>query len=365
MYDRDRLLDSIDLAELADSLLGPRAGTTRSPTWPCPNPNHAQTGRTPPVTIFRSRAGDERWHCHGCGAGGTAIDLVMSVDHCDVRQALETLGRGSGQRDDLQRAQPARHAHRRPPAPPRPDTVVDPEGLADFVASCARRLWTPEGRPVRRWLTRIRGIPPDVLRHNHIGADPGAVRQRRPDGMPAAGWAAVLPVHRDGEPVFAQLRVLSSRRLRYLNASSDLAPNPRIARYEATDPRGSCVLVTEGIIDALSAAAAGYQSAALLGAAVPQPGERTPAADQIAEPLLSTPGCIVLALDADDAGQRGAARLHELLSSRTDRPVLQLHLPHGVNDLNEWMRQATDWSAELEDSLRVALDTQTTRALTR
>ena len=65
MYDRDRILDSVDLASLADEVLGEHHGPDRSPTWPCPNPNHAQTGRTPPVTIFRSNTGDERWHCHG------------------------------------------------------------------------------------------------------------------------------------------------------------------------------------------------------------------------------------------------------------------------------------------------------------
>ena len=52
MYDRDALLAALDLRALADDLLGHRSGGGRSPMWPCPNAQHAQSGRTPPVSIF-------------------------------------------------------------------------------------------------------------------------------------------------------------------------------------------------------------------------------------------------------------------------------------------------------------------------
>lgn len=364
MYDRDRLLDSIDLAALADDLLGPHSGTARTPTWPCPNPNHAQTGRTPPVTIFWSRTGNERWHCHGCGDGGTAIDLVMAVDRCDVRTALDTLAQRTGHStDDPPRRRSSRP--RRPPPPPAPDRVTDPDGLTGFVNDCARRLWTPEGRPVRRWLTHTRGLPADVLRHNRVGADPGAARQPRPAGMPTAGWAAVLPVHRQDEPVFAQLRAISTGPVRYLNAAAELAPNPRVAHYQPVEERGPCVVVTEGILDALSAAAAGYRSAPLLGASIPDPTRPDPTTEHIAEALLEPGGRIILALDADDAGRRGADRLRTLLGERHDREVARLDLPAGVNDLNDWMRTAPDWPRTLEDALRTAIDATRTHSLTR
>ena len=365
MYDRNRLLDSIALAALADDLLGPRTGTARTPTWPCPNPNHAQTGRTPPVTIFWSRTGHERWHCHGCGDGGTAVDLVMAVDRCDVRTALDTLGRRAGHSPDSEHSRrPVRPRHPRHPEPA-PGRVTDPDGLTAFIDDCAHRLWAPEGRPVRRWLTRTRRLPPDVLRHNRIGADPGAVRQPRPDGMPAAGWAAVLPVHRDGEAVFAQLRALSTGRIRYLNAAAQLAPNPRVAHYQPVDQRGQCVLVTEGILDALSAAAAGYRSAALLGASIPDPARINPATDQITDALLEPGGRLVLALDDDDAGQRGAQRLHALLRDRTGRPPVRLALPNGANDLNDWMRGSDDWPVALEHSVRIAIESEASRVVAR
>lgn len=362
MYDRDRLLDSTDLPALADELLGHRTGSERSPTWPCPNPNHAQTGATPPVTVFTGRNGFQRWHCHGCGDGGTAIDLVIAVDRCNVKDALETLARRAGQAGDDRAPCRARQRSTRPPPPP--DRVTDPDGLAHYIDECAKRLWTPVGEPVLRWLTETRGLSPDVLRVNRVGADAGARAQARPDGMPSAGRAAVLPILRDGEPVFAQIRAITPGRLRYLNASTDLAPNPRIGIYEPAEQGADCIIVAEGVLDALSAATAGYRSAAVLGALIPRP--ELLAADRMAETLAAPDAHLVLAFDSDEAGQRGADQLRQLLAARTRVPTTRLSLPPTANDLNDWMRNSPDWPLDLHDSVRLALETQTpSRALTR
>ena len=93
MYDRDALIAAIDLPALADELLGASRGTGRNPAWPCPNPKHPQTGRTPPVSVFTSHRGEQRWRCHGCGEGGTAIDLVMACCRTDLRGAMDLLAR--------------------------------------------------------------------------------------------------------------------------------------------------------------------------------------------------------------------------------------------------------------------------------
>lgn len=351
MLDRDRILDGIDLPALADELLGPRRATGRSATWPCPSPTHAQTGRTPPVTVFRSRAGAERWHCHGCGAGGTAIDLVLATTTLDVRGALESLAQRAGIRDDD--GPSLRHRSPRRSAPP--PRIRDPAALRAFVEDCERRLWTRDGQAVRRWLTEARRIPQEVLRANRIGADAGRRRQPRPDGMPAAGWAVVLPVLEEGDPVFVQLRLLSDgARQRYLNVRSDLAPNPRLGVYKPEHPRGSCTLVTEGILDALSAVAGGFRGASLLGAAVPEPDVHNPTARALGDRLVRLPLPLITALDADPAGSQATARLHRLLADRGVTPAA-LHLPSGVKDLNEWTQQSPDWPRELEAELRTAL----------
>ncbi len=38
-----------------------------------PSPEHAQTGKTPPVSVDNEKG---LWRCHGCGLGGMAIDLL-------------------------------------------------------------------------------------------------------------------------------------------------------------------------------------------------------------------------------------------------------------------------------------------------
>lgn len=368
MYDRDRIVEAIDLASLADEILGPRRGTSRSASWPCPSPQHAQTGRTPPVSLYRSRGGEERWHCHGCGIGGSAIDLVMAAHRLTVAEALEELAGRTGVRESANDRPPHRAAARpaKDPCAARAP-VADPAGLAAFVDECAERLWKPEGRTVRRWLTEVRGLPEAVLEGNRVGADPGRQAQARPDGMPSCGRAAVLPVIEAGRPVFAQLRAVSPRPdgPRYLNAASRLAVNPRVGVYEPREAVGRCVIVTEGVIDALSANAAGFRAAAVLGAALAGSGtgDRT---GLVADRLTRLGAPLIVAFDADQAGQEGGRALRETLRERGARATY-LHVPSDRNDLNEWMLTSPDWGRTLKLALRTAAipASQPSRALRR
>lgn len=341
MYERDRLLASVDLELLANQMLGADDVGHRRRTWPCPDPHHAQTGRTPPVSIFLSRRGEQRWRCHGCGAGGTAIDLVMLATGRDVRGAMELLAeRSAGACVEVV-----------PPRPvPRP---LDPRRLVEldaFVGICAERLWLPEGRSVRRWLMNERGLPRDVLEHNCVGADLGSYGVRRPDGLLRAGAAAVLPAIVDGHTVYAQLRRVRPRvdQPKYLNPSASLAVNPRVARIRPAIPTArNELLITEGPMDGLSAAAAGYRSVAVLGVVT--------ADELVANRLAALPGRLVIAFDADEAGDRGAEKLGSLLATR-GRPTTRLELPPHVNDLNDWHVQAGDrWSRMLTSALDTTL----------
>lgn len=341
MYDRDALLAAVDLRDLADDLLGPSRTQGRGRMWRCPNASHAQTGRTPPVSIFTSRRGEQRWRCHGCGDGGTAIDLVLATHGGSTRDALSYLAERAGQREpwDAPRShgRPAR-ATSRPPA-----RCLDPEGLDRYVHQCAERLWTPAGEQALRWLTEVRGLHAEVLARNHVGADVGPRRQARPDGMPRAA-GVVLPVIEHGRAVYAQLRVPNPRpdAPRYLNPTSDLAPNPRLTRIRPLEACHPEVLVTEGAIDALTAAAAGYRSVAVLGAAY---GD-----EAVAVALARLPHPLVIAFDADDAGRAGATRLALLLGAH-QRPSRVVEL--SVGDLNDASRHIANWS----DVLRTAIET--------
>jgi hypothetical protein len=215
--------------------------------------------------------------------------------------------------------------------------------LDDYVAQCAEALWRPEANPIRRWLTDARRLPADVLRLNRIGADLGLGRQPRPDGIPKVRRAVVLPVLVDGRACYAQLRLLgASRRLpKYLNPSDSLAPNPRVGVYRPAQQfdmpfERHDLIVTEGIIDALSAAAGGYRAAAVLSASYAHP--------LAAIALTRQPGQLVIAFDPDPAGRAGAERLVHLLNARHRRPGVMV-LRHG--DLNDHLRRAQDWPLEL------------------
>ena len=350
MYDRDAILAAVDLRALADELLGPHAGGERNPTWPCPNPQHAQTGRTPPVSIFTSRRGEPRWRCHGCGEGGTAIDLVMACRGADVGEAIRELADRAGRVPQPPDWQPPR----RPPAPVRQTRGCrDTAGLTAYVDDCAGRLWTPSATAIRRWLTEERGLPAEVLRANHVGADLGPRRQPRPEGMCRTS-GAVLPVFARGEVVYLQVRVPRPKpdRPRYLNPTADLAPNPKLARFRPPVVEHPEVIVTEGSIDALSANAAGYRAVAVLSAGYPD--------RSVAHALSRLPHPLVVAFDADEAGQAGAARLVDLLQGEL-RPAAVLTLDHG--DLNDSLRRSSDWSQELENRTHDARSSGLARAL--
>jgi DNA primase len=344
-YDRDELLARIDLEQLADELLGPHRGRARSPSWPCPLPTHAQTGRTPPVSIFRTRWGDQRWHCHGCGACGTAIDLVMQANGVDVRDAMDWLADRSGLQLGTDRA-PPRIARR--PAAPEPQ-APDPR-IEDYVAACEALLWSPAGRPAARWLTETRSLPEDVLRANRIGYDPGAHRLDRPDGVPRAPGVVLPVLDPTGRAIFTQTRRLgTSTGPRYLNCASRAAPNPRIATYRlgSTDAGSRCLIVCEGAFDALSAVTAGHHAAAVLGTAL--------ADHTVADRLSRTDRRPVIAFDADHAGDLAATRLDELLHERGAAPR-RLRPPEHAGDLNAWHRaRANVWSTELQAALRFSL----------
>jgi len=343
MYDRDALLAAVDLRALADDLLGHRSGGGRSPMWPCPNTQHAQSGRTPPVSIFTSRRGEQRWRCHGCGDGGTAIDLVLACRGGTARDAMAFLAERAGHREqsDGWRRQDRPATARSIP----PSGCRDQEELDRYVAQCAKRLWQPEARQMRQWLIDARGLPREVLVENRIGADLGPRVQQRPDGMPRAA-GIVLPVIEGGRAVYAQIRIPHPRSdaPRYLNPTSDLAANPRLSRARPAVVCHPGIVVTEGEIDALSAAAAGYRSVAVLSA--------TYSDEAVAASLAKLPGSLVLAFDADDAGRAGAHRLEALLIAR-QRPALVLNLGRG--DLNDMTRQADDWPSRMQQMVKSAI----------
>lgn len=91
--DRHEILCGVDLPTLAAEL---GLGTSRPDKWTCPNPTHAQSGQTPPCSIeAHGPDGYGVWHCFGCGAGGSAVDMLVAARGLSVGEAFETLRRAA------------------------------------------------------------------------------------------------------------------------------------------------------------------------------------------------------------------------------------------------------------------------------
>jgi len=322
MVDRDELLRRVDLHALLDEL-SPAPAIRLGPTarWRCIDPGHDD--QHPSVTMHIDRRGIPRWRCWSGGHGGTAIDALLVARGLTVAQAIEELGQRSGL--ELDRGP----VERRPGAVPRAPIPLDPT-VRRYAEACERILWTRTGRPVLEWLTEQRRLPNDVLRANHVGADPGPDVLSRSAGLPGGGLAAVFPALTPaGEIAYLQARYLDppDGRSKYDNPSSRLGTNPRLAWTRTTrTPEPGVLLVCEGVPDALCAAAAGYAAVGVLGATGPD--------ERVAERLAHQAAGrrLVLAFDGDPAG-RGASEQLERMLHRFDLQVEQLSVPDGM-DLN-------------------------------
>ena len=326
-YDRDEVLARTDLRALLDELCGPATSLGRTARWHCPVPDHADVH--PSVTVSVDRRGVERWRCWSIGHGGTAIDALYYARGVNYRDAMEELARRAGSSPDEPRVRPIRR-----PLPPRHQVELQPAAVK-YVEACERLLWEPAGQRILEYLVDERGLDPEVLRVNRVGADPGTCTLRRAGGLPKNGPGAVFPaVDAHGRLVYFQTRYLSPgpNRSKYGNPASRHGDNPRLGWTHPAGEAKEPVVICEGFPDAYIANGAGYDAVTVLGTA-----NATPAvAEQLAPRLRGRPA--ILALDGDEAGRVAANHLRAGLQ-RCDIMVVELPLPSGT-DLNSWVREA-------------------------
>jgi DNA primase len=290
--------------------------------------------------VFTSTRGYQRWHCHACSAGGTAIDLLLETTNLTVREALQHLA----DRADLD---PTRHppdvALERPnrpvPVPMPQPAAFARQALREHVARCHELLWTDTGRPMLDYL-HARGLHDEILRTNHVGADPGPRHLTRARGLPARGPAVIFPVLDDHGPIYLQARYLNPEAAggrKYENPARWVATNPRWAAVRKPDiiDAHSRLWICEGIPDALSVAEYPGTAIAVLGVGL---------ADQdlaIKIQLEHPRHDILIAFDSDERGRAAAHVLKARLEQAGQPHVTELALPNGINDLNDWaVRQA-------------------------
>jgi hypothetical protein len=345
VVDRDAIVAAVDLPTLADALLRARRGSPESPVWICPAPGHDPGSPFPAdMSIFSTRRGGQRWACQNCGADGSAVDLVMTSQRLGFRDALEFLARRTGYDQAVPPREDAADSTPRPP--------VARTGIDAWVDRASTLLWEPFGSPVRDWLTTARGLPEDVLRTHRVGAtsitSPGdsLATRRAVDGTRSSSAAAVLPVISKDRAVFAQLRLIEppDGASPYVSAHIPDGHRLRYGLYRPPRRAHAEILVTEGIIDALSANAAGYRAAAVLA-----PGL---ADGEVAVHVARLKGPLVVAFDPDGAGEAAANRLTQLLWARGRRPAVLAEIG---SDLNDSMTRARDWPRTLAAHVRQAV----------
>jgi hypothetical protein len=319
-----------DLADLLDQLAEPAMFATRGRRWHCPLPDHDDHHAS--VTIHTDHRGHQRWRCWSGDTNhrGDAIDLVSVTQRLDRVNALDWLAARNGMIPDVPLPPFAR---REPGVRPTVETPLNP-CVMRYVEACEKILWRPTGRPVLDWL-HGRGFDDDLLRVNRAGCDPGREVMQRQRGLAYGGSiAAVFPaLSEQGDVHYVQTRYLNpGTGPKYDNPSSALATNPRIGWARVVDSAVPDTLaVCEGIPDALTAAALGYQSVATLGS---QSSDQY-VVDRIAAHALRNHLSVELVSDNDNAGRTWAQKLQAALSDVGLTSTVH-EAPRSGCDLNDW-----------------------------
>ncbi|MFL5820722.1 MAG: DNA primase [Solirubrobacteraceae bacterium] len=324
---RERVRDAVDMVDLVSARTELRRAGASTLKGLCPF--HEE--RTPSFQIDPVK---KLYHCFGCAAGGDVFRFVMETEGLDFRGALEMLADRYGvtlEREDEDPAAAARRERRE-----RLYSLLT--RAADYYA---RFLWeSSEAAPAREYLAS-RGLEEPTLREFRVGYAPSAwdhmyVRSRRAgfsdDELLGAGLAqrsqksaslydrfrarVMFPLcDLRGRVVGFGARALRENQLpKYLNSSEgELYHKGRqlfgADRARPAAARAAELLVVEGYTDVLALHQAQLTNAVgLMGTSMTE--------DQLAEAARLAPR-VVLALDADAAGQEAMVRAARVAARRS------------------------------------------------
>ena len=322
---KERVREAVDMVALVSTKTELRRAGVNSYFGRCPFHDE----RTP---SFHVRPEEKHYYCFGCQASGDPFDFVMETEGLDFVGALESLADRFGV--TLERADEDPEARARRERRERLHGLLD--RAADYYA---RYLWaTQEAAAARAYLAR-RGLAEATLRAFRVGFAPGAgekllaaSRQAgyRDEELLATGLAQrsrrdgtlfdrfrgriMFPLaDARGRVVGFGARAMGDAQPKYLNTSegevfhkgSQLFGIDRARRAAARSGR---VILAEGYTDVLALHQAGIENAVgLMGTAL---------TDEQARELERTARTLVLALDADRAGQEAMLRAARIAAGR-------------------------------------------------
>jgi DNA primase len=270
---------------------------------------------------------NDSYFCFGCGAGGDVIDFVARLQGVGFKEAAAMLG-GPSQEQLTRKPVPPKIVRLTTRLQAEPLTRAEADVIDAAASFCHDALW--RSREALAYLA-ARGIDPKTARRCRLGFG----RHGLADHLCRCGLSLaaarrvgllagekdtmlgriVVPDSHGGKARWLTGRAVSQGDTRYLNLR---LPTPLLGLGLVC---GNQVVVTEGPFDWLTAIQWGLPAVALLGTHVSRSAQRA----------LSRFSRVYLALDADDAGRRAAARSMSALGPR----AIAVELPPGVHDLND------------------------------
>jgi DNA primase len=299
-------------------------------------PFHAE--KTPSFSI---NAEEGLYYCFGCGAGGDVIKFVREVEHLDFAEAVERLAARAGITIRYDTAAVTEDRRRRGRLVEVMETAVEwyhQRLLAGPDAAPARaylRSRGYDGDVVRRYrlgwapddwdeLCRALKVPDDILRDTGLGFR--NKRDRQQDFFRARVLFPIFDVR--GEPVaFGGRKLDGTEGPKYRNSPETPLYSKSKVLYglnwaKAAVVEAGEVVVCEGYTDVIGLTQAGMPSAvATCGTAL---------ADDHVRVLKNFARRVVLAYDADAAGQNAAERFYEW-ERRYELDLAVADLPPGAD----------------------------------
>lgn len=290
---------------------------------------------------FSVNAEQGLYYCFGCGAKGDVITFVREIDHLDFAAAVERLASMAGMTLRYTDARDGENRKRR-------NVLV--EAVAAAAAWYHERLVSSSDAAAARKYLRGRGFSGDEVRHYQLGWAPEGwdtlVRELGVgrDALVEAGLAFVnqrgrltdsfrgrvlFPIFNPaGDPVAFGGRLLpGADGPKYKNSTGSPIYDKSRVLYGLNWAKGEIVtadeaIVCEGYTDVVGFATVGMgRAVATCGTALTEEHVRT---------LRSYAARVVLAFDADAAGQNAAARFHEW-EQRYGLDVAVADLPAGTD----------------------------------
>lgn len=313
--DIERLRDTVSLVDVVQAYL-PLRRVGRNYVGLCPF--HAEKSGS-----FNVREETKRYRCFGCGASGDAFTFIQGMEHLDFVGAVEHLANkvgmqltytSGGQSKDRQRRKALIEVmvkavdwyHQRLLTSPDAKAARDylrQRGLAGDVARTFKLGWAPDGWDA---LSRDLDVPLDMLKE--VGL---AFVNKRGKAQDSFRARVMFPIFTDaGEPVAFGGRVLpgSTDPAKYKNSSETSIYAKSKTLYGLNWAKQDVVtadevIVCEGYTDVIGFHRAGISRAvATCGTALTEEHVRL---------LKRFANNVVLAFDADQAGQGAAERFYE------------------------------------------------------